>query len=140
MNYVFDSSFVGAILIPDEWNPATDKMRSGIGEEEDIYIPQLFWYEISNVFKNLIRRKRYTGDEVARFYPQLDAIRLTIDSETGIEYSKKLLYLSSEYNLGCYDAAYLELAKRKKATLCTLDEKLKDAAKKHGVAVIKQGV
>jgi predicted nucleic acid-binding protein len=36
-----------------------------------------------------------------------------------------------------YDAAYLELAKRKNATLCTLDAGLQAAAIKYGVAILK---
>ena len=60
-----------------------------------------------------------------------------VDFETGIGYSQKLLRLCNDYNLSSYDAAYLELAERKKAVLCTLDDDLRAAAKKHGVAVIK---
>ena len=137
MKYVLDSSFIGAIIIPDEKNPKVDKVRAGIGEDEEIFIPQLLWFEITNVFKNLVRRKRFTADEVIQLYPQLTSLRLICDYETGTNYSKRLLHLCNEYNLSSYDAAYLELAERKSAILCTLDESLRIAAKKHGVTVIK---
>ena len=137
MKYVFDSSFIGAMIIPDEWNPGVDEIRAGIGENEEIFIPQLLWYEISNIFRNLILRRRFTSDEVIRLFPNLSAIRLTCDHETGAGYSRELLRLCSEYNLSSYDAAYLELAKRRDAVLCTLDENLRAAAKKYGVTVIK---
>ena len=137
MLYVFDSSFIGAIIIPDERNPRVDKVRAAIGEEEEIFIPNLLWYEISNVLKNLIRRKRFNNDEVIRLFPKLAAIRMKNDYSTGIEYSKKLLKLCNDYNLSSYDAAYLELAERKNAVLCTLDDNLKAAAKKYGVTVIR---
>ena len=137
MDYVFDSSFIGAIIIPDEKNPNVDKVRKGIGEKEEIFIPHLLWYEITNVFMNLIRRRRFTEAEVLRFYPRLDAIDFTCDYAAGIDYSQKLLRLCGDYRLSSYDAAYLELAERKEATLCTLDEGLRLAAKKHGVTVIK---
>ena len=137
MIYVFDASFVGAIIIPDEKNPRVDNIRANIGEHEEIFVPQLLWYETASIFKNLIRRKRYSLDEVLQFFPLLAAIRLTCDFETGPAYSQKLLRLCSDYNLSSYDAAYLELAERKKAALCTLDEELRAAAKKYGVAVLK---
>ena len=137
MIYVFDASFVGALIIPDEKNPEVDKMRAKIGESDEIFTPQLLWYEITNILKNLIRRSRYTCDEVLQFFPQMIAIRLTGDSETGVEYSKKLLRLCNDYNLSSYDAAYLELAERKRAVLCTIDERLRIAAKKHGVKVLR---
>ena len=136
MAYVFDSSFIGALIIPDEKNPTVDKMRKSIAEDDEIFAPHLLWYEVTNIFKNLIRRKRFTIDEVLLFYPKLAAIRLTYDHEAGIDYSKKLLRLCNDYNLSAYDAAYLELAERKNAVLCTLDEGLKSAAKKYGVRVL----
>ena len=137
MVYVFDASFIGALIIPDEKNPKVDKMHSSVGESDEIIVPLLLWYEIANIFKNLIRRKRYTYDEVTNFFPRLDAIRITNDSDTGIDYSKKLFSLCNDYNISAYDAAYLELAGRKKAVLCTLDENLKAAAKKYGVVTLK---
>ena len=135
--YVFDSSFVGALVIPDERNPYVEKMYDKIQNEDVKYAPQLFWYEIANIFKNLIRRKRYTFDDVQQFFPRLTAIRLETDYETGAEFAEKLLRLCNNYNLSSYDAAYLELAERKRAALCTLDDRLREAAKKHGVVILK---
>ena len=137
MIYVFDASFVGALIISDEANSKVDKIRAKIGEDEEIFAPQLLWYEIANVFKNLIRRKRYTFNEVIKFFQPLSAINLTCDFETGPGYAEKLLRLCNDYNISSYDAAYLELAGRKKAALCTLDENLITAAKKYGVTVLK---
>ena len=136
MIYVFDASFIGTSIIPDEKNPKVDKIRADIGEKEDIFVPQLFWYEIASIFNNLIWHKRFTGDEVMQLFPRITAIRLKTDFETGTAYSQKLLRLCSDYRLSSYDAAYLELANRKKAALCTLDKDLRSAAKKYGVAVL----
>ena len=55
----------------------------------------------------------------------------------GVDNSKKLPRLCNDYNISSYDAAYLELAERRQAMLCTLDEGLRSAAKKHGAAVMK---
>ena len=137
MVYVLDTSFVGAVIIPDEKNPHAEKMYLQIKNDDDKYVPYLFSCEMANVFMNLIRRKRYNYDEVVNLLPVLAAIHLTIDSETGAEYTRELLRLSNDYNISAYDAAYLELAGRKKAVLCTLDEGLKAAAKKCGVATLK---
>ena len=137
MVYVFDASFVGALVIPDEKNVQVNKMYGKIENEDERYAPHLLWYEVSNLFKNLLRRRRFTENEVISFYPRLAEFQLIIDSETGIEYSKKLLRFCNDHNLSSYDAAYLELAERKKAVLCTLDERLRAAAKKRGVTVLR---
>ncbi|MCL2878819.1 MAG: type II toxin-antitoxin system VapC family toxin [Treponema sp.] len=135
--FVFDASFVGALIIPDEKNPVVDRMYAKIGNDDERYSPHLLWYEIANIFNNLIKRRRYTYAEVMDFFPCLAAFNLIDDSKTGIEYSKKLLHLCNDYQLSSYDASYLELAERKSAVLCTLDESLRAAAVKYGVAVIK---
>jgi len=136
MNYVYDSSFIGTLIIPDEKIFKVEKAHIAIDVDEKIYAPLLLWYEIANVFKNLIRRKRYAPDDILLLFPAITTIGLTTDFEYGTDYSKKIWNLCNDYNLSSYDAAYLELAERKKAVLCTLDGNLKIAAKKHGVAVL----
>jgi predicted nucleic acid-binding protein len=135
MSYVFDSSFVAALIIPDEKNREVTRIQRLLTEMDIINTPQLLWYEITNVFKNLLRRKRYSLEEIKNFFPLLYALRLTTDFETGTNYSKKLFELCNDHNLSSYDAVYLELACRKKAILCTLDNNLNIAAKKCGVKI-----
>jgi len=136
MVYVYDSSYIIAMILPDENNTEIDIVHDALDENDNIYIPQLLWYEITNIFKNLIRNKRFTNDEVIHFFPMVSFINYITDFEHGIDYTKKIWELCNIYNLTGYDAAYLELAYRKKAILCTLDENLINAAKKHGVTVI----
>ena len=137
MVYVLDASFIGTVIIPDEKNPHAEKMYLTIKSDDTKYVPCLFSYEMASIFMKLIRRKRYSYDEVAKVLPVLAAIRLTIDYETGAEYTEKLLHLGNYYNISACDAAYLELAGRRKAVLCTLDKGLKAAAKKYGVTTLK---
>jgi len=137
MVYVFDASFVGAAIIPDEKTPQFKKLYDKINNEDDRYTPNLLWYEVASMFKNLSRRKRYTLEEVKNFFQLLSDLNLSTDFEHGSNYSKKIWELCNKYNLSPYDAAYLELADRKKATLCTLDENLTSAAKTHGVKTIR---
>jgi len=137
MAYVLDSSFVAALIIPDEKNSHAEKIYRQIKNDDDKFVPNLFSYETANIFMNLIRRKRCTYNEVLQLLPIFSAIQLTVDSETGAGYTEKLLHLCNDYNISSYDAAYLELAERKKAILCTMDEGLRAAAKKHGVKTLK---
>jgi len=136
MIYVFDASFVGALIIPDEKKPAIDKIYANIKNEEEKLAPHLLWYEIASIFRNLIRHKRFTFDDVLTFFPSLTALSIICDFETGPGYAEKLLRLCNDYNLSSYDASYLELAERKRAALCTLDDNLIIAAKKRGVTVL----
>jgi predicted nucleic acid-binding protein len=137
MVYVLDSSFVASVILPDENNHHAEKMFMQLTNNNEKQVPNLFWYEMANIFMSLIRRKRYAYDEVMQLIPVFSSIQLKVDYENGPDYTQKLLRLCSDYNLSSYDAAYLELAKRNNATLCTLDQGLRAAAKKHGVPVIK---
>ncbi|GHV93844.1 ribonuclease VapC [Spirochaetia bacterium] len=134
--YVFDSSFVGGLILPDERTLQIDTLYAKIKNDDVKLAPQLLWYEVANIFKNLIRRRRYTYNEVLNFIPALTALRLTSDSESGGGHTEKLLRLSYQYDISAYDAAYLELVGRKKAVLCTLDENLRKAAEAYGAAVL----
>jgi predicted nucleic acid-binding protein len=137
MVYVLDASFDGAVIIPDEKNSETEKLYMQIKNNDKKYVPGLFSYEMANIFMNIIRRKRHTYAKVLDLIPVLSSIHIITDFETGPDYVKKLLHLGSECALSSYDAAYLELAERKNAALCTLDKRLQAAAKKRGVAVLK---
>ena len=137
MNYVYDSSFVAAMILPDENSEKIDAINDALDENDVVYIPQLFWYEIANIFRNLIKHKRFSTEEISHFFPMFSFIDFATDYEAAINYSKKIWNLGNIYNISAYDASYLELADRKKAILCTLDVDLNSAAKKHGVQVIK---
>jgi len=136
LNYVYDTSFIIAIILPDENSSKIDIIHDALDDNDIVYIPQLNWYETANTFRNMIRKKRFTADEVTHFFPMLSFVNFKTDFETGINYSKKIWELGNKYNLSAYDAAYLELAERKNAVLCTLDDDLLEAAKKRGVKII----
>jgi len=136
MIYVFDSSFILATIIPDEGTPEIKSLHKKINENDEKHTSQLLWYEIANVFMNLIRRKRYNAEEVSRFFPFLAGVNLLTDFASGTNYSKKLWNICIECNLSSYDAAYLELAERKRAVFCTMDDNLRAIAKKRGLEVI----
>jgi predicted nucleic acid-binding protein len=137
MTYVFDASFVGALLIPDEKDRRVDDLYDSIQNEDVKFVPQLLWYEIGNVFKTLVLRERYAYNEVLAFIPHLKAMRLSTDAETGAGYTEKLLRIGQSLGVTAYDAAYLELAARKHARLCVLDGRLRSAAERYGVDVLE---
>ncbi|MDR1625569.1 MAG: type II toxin-antitoxin system VapC family toxin [Spirochaetia bacterium] len=136
MVYVFDSSFIAALILPDGKNKKTDSIFSRITEDEEIHVPALLWYEMGNILKNLVRRGRFKYQDALGLIPALSALRLTTDLAQGSPYTEKLLRLAQDYALGSYDAAYLELAGRKKASLCSWDEALRKAAARYGIPLV----
>ena len=137
MIYVYDASYICALIIPDESSATIDNQHRAIDENDIVFSPQLLWYEISNTFRNLNRRKRYPIEVISHYFKALAIIELNTDYMSGAKYAAKIWQLGNDYNLTAYDAAYLELAERKNAILCTLDVDLLNAAKKHGVKTLE---
>jgi predicted nucleic acid-binding protein len=136
MAYVLDASFFAASILPDEQAERALRFLSTLGEDERLYVPHLWWYEMGNVLKQAVARKRLEYPEAQVLVSLLSALTINTDSEFGSAYTGDLLRLAHDYGLTVYDAAYLELAARRGAVLGTLDKNLKAAALKHGVATI----
>jgi predicted nucleic acid-binding protein len=61
---------------------------------------------------------------------------ITTDAETEKQAWGATLQMASRNRLTVYDAAYLELAKRRDLPLATLDEDLRTAARAEGVGLL----
>jgi predicted nucleic acid-binding protein len=136
MVYVLDASFCVPHIIPDEKSEFIDCFFSSIGKSDVLYVPQLWWYELGNILKKVITRKRLEYTRAAALVADLPKFGIHTDSEHGGPYTERLFRLAHDYDLTVYDAAYLELAARKGAVLGTLDGNLKTAAIRHGVETV----
>jgi predicted nucleic acid-binding protein len=134
--YVLDCSFCASLLLPDEETEEYKKKIETISDSDEVVVPHLWWYEISNTLKNQIRRKRLEFNAAIELIPDFSSLIDATDFVFGTEYSEKLLSLAKDYNLSAYDAAYLELVLRKQAILGTLDDDLQAAAKLCGVTLL----
>lgn len=136
MVYTLDSSFCAALFLPDEESERVKLLFDSISEDDIIYIPHIWWYEISNVLFAAIKRKRLTYSNAIHINSLLSSFNFITDSSCGHAYSEKLIELANAYTLSAYDAAYLELSIRKQTALGSLDKELKKACIDAGVAVL----
>jgi len=63
----------------------------------------------------------------------LGGLPARIDHEAAVFAFGRLSDLATKHGLSVYDAAYLELAQRRKLALACKDEKLRQAARRSGV-------
>jgi len=125
MNYVIDCSFSSALFLPDEGSrEVSDFFQNSLSDEDQIYVPQLWWYETNNVICVSIRRKRLKSSQAIEVIRLLSQLPIQTDAAAGPVYSEELLRITADHNISSYDAAYLELALRKTARLMTLDKAL----------------
>ena len=138
MNYVLDSSFCGAFIMPDERSQETTVFFETISEKSVLYVPALFWFEISNLLTSAILRERVIMSDIHQLLELLPQSKFNTDFSFGSAYANTITILASGNNLSSYDAAYLELAIRKEATAGTLDNNLSKACVKAGIQTVRQ--
>ena len=136
MTYILDSSFCGAFIMPDERSQKATDFFEAATEDDVLYVPALFWFEISNLLTNAIKRKRINFSDIIHLLALLPQSKFNTDFSFGGEYANTVTALASEYSLSSYDAAYLELAIRKEATIGTLDNNLLNVCFKVGLWTI----
>ncbi len=132
MSFVIDASTTLCWAFSDESEKVADAARNRIARSH-AFAPSLWWFELRNALIVNERRKRITEPEVDEFLDQVAQLAIMIDRSPD---EAALLALARRYRLTVYDAAYLELAQRRREPLATLDQKLAAAAQAESVGLI----
>jgi predicted nucleic acid-binding protein len=120
MALVVDASLVAHWLLPDEAAKPGTPTIDGI-KGEALFVPAIFWYELRNIFIVCERRSRLSPEGTSLALSYVQALDISIDFQHD---DALILSLARTHALTVYDAAYLELALRKRLPLLTLDTKL----------------
>jgi predicted nucleic acid-binding protein len=99
-------------------------------------VPLLWRHEVSNGLVIGERRSRLTSEQLKTLTQDLDEFCETVQVDPLIPPASVLIQLARNTNLTVYDAAYVELAARRRLPLATLDDKLREAARHAGLALI----
>jgi predicted nucleic acid-binding protein len=130
MSFVMDASVILAWILPDEINERADAIVLSLTTTSAV-APVIWPMEIRNALLVAERRKRIEPATTEELLAILGTRRVTIDS--GIDFDKAMAF-SRTHRLTIYDAAYLELATRRRLPLATLDTRLAAAAAAEGCA------
>jgi predicted nucleic acid-binding protein len=110
-------------------------MLDAIAEGAVLEVPALWPLEVANALTVLVRRRKPTGDERQTALGWLRVLPLRVDHEMSSLAFSRLSELADAHHLSIYDAAYLELAQRRKLVLGCNDRSLRAAAVHSGVKV-----
>jgi len=100
------------------------------------FVPVLWRYEVSAVLAKTQRDGILTALKADEFLATLNKLNITVDAESSNRILTDSYRLAVTYRLTSYDAAYLELALRKKLPLATLDGELIAACKASGAILL----
>ena len=134
-SFVVDSSVALAWILPDEQDARADSLADAL-QGAPACAPALWWLEVGNALLTALRRKRLTDREAERLFKVLEALPIEFDSAPPAHVAPDVFALAKKLGLTNYDAAYVELAKRRGLPLATLDAALAEGARKIGVPVL----
>ena len=135
MPFVVDSSVALAWVLPDEHGSMADVLADSL-EGAPACAPSFWPLEVGNALVMAQRRKRLTERELERILKVLQSLAIELDATPVNQTFPAIVVIARKLGLTTYDAAYLELAQRRGLPIATLDMRLAECARKHGVAVL----
>ena len=98
-------------------------------------VPDLWYYEVSNALIMAERRGRASAQVISSHVGDIE--RLAAFLELSPTTPSVLVAAARQSGLTVYDAAYFELALRRNLPLATLDDKMRTAALRAGIALLR---
>jgi predicted nucleic acid-binding protein len=135
MSLVLDSSVALAWVYAEQATPAVLRLLDDV-RLHGAWVPGLWRWEIANVLQLNVRRGRHPGNLRDDALATLALLPIKVDAEADRQAWSATLHLAERHGLTVYDAAYLELALRRRLPLATLDRQLRAAATSDGVALL----
>jgi predicted nucleic acid-binding protein len=133
--FVADASVAVGWVHPAQATTQTAAMLDALGEGASLEVPALWPLEVANALIVLVRRRTLTDDERQTGLGWLRGLPVRIDPDAASLAFSRLSELAAIHRLSVYDAAYLELAQRRKLALACQDGPLRTAAKQAGVSL-----
>ncbi|MCC6210390.1 MAG: type II toxin-antitoxin system VapC family toxin [Burkholderiales bacterium] len=130
MAFVVDNSIVVAWFVPSQATVYSRRCYKR-ARREALFAPSLWEAEFANVMLVLVKRGLLPRHQAATVFRHAERLPLSVDREAVP--SQRLFDLAERHALSAYDAAYLELARRRALPLATQDSRLERAARKAGM-------
>ena len=132
MTIVLDTSATIPWFLDDETDDQALPRLKRVSDEGAI-VPRLWHLELGNVLLRALRRGRLSRERLGTALEVLALMPVEVDADTERYALSATLELAEQFRLTLYDAAYLELAHRRRHPLATNDRQLIDAAIALGV-------
>lgn len=133
--FVADASVAIGWVHPAQATKQTDAMLDAIADGATLEVPALWPLEVANALLVLTRRRKLAEDERQAGLAWLRGLRVRVDHEMSALAFSRLSEVAATHQLSVYDAAYLELAARRRLMLGCKDGPLRAAAKHAGIGL-----
>jgi predicted nucleic acid-binding protein len=136
--FIADASVTLPWCFQDEATAWTDSLLDRLLGGDRIIVPAHWPTEVSNGLLMGIRRKRIQPGRPEQFWDDLAILPIDVEAALTASQAKDVLAVCLRHGLTVYDAAYIELAKRKGLPLATQDSDLLKASQLEGVSLVPQ--
>ena len=133
--FVADASVAIGWVHPSQATTQTAAMLDAIADGATLEVPALWSLEVANALLVLVRRRKLADGERQAALGWLRGLRVRVDHEMSELAFSGLSELAATHRLSVYDAAYLDLALRRKVVLGCNDGPLRAAARRAGVSL-----
>jgi predicted nucleic acid-binding protein len=134
--FVVDASVGFAWVHRDQATPETDQLLQEVAAGAMVVVPSFWFLEMANVLLIAQRRHKLTALQRKAALEKLTALQFIVDEEAARNAFEQISELAEKYGLTVYDAAYLEVALRRKMPLASRDEALRSAVKRCGLKLL----
>ena len=131
---VLDASILIQTVVREKY---TDDTLNLVGVLEEIFVPSLVFYEISNAMVILTRRALIAREDAIRKYNSITSIPTLRIKEPTLT---KAMDLAIDLGITLYDSSYLTLALETKAPFITADAELYEKGKEVTTVIHASGV
>jgi predicted nucleic acid-binding protein len=135
MSLVLDSSVALAWIYANETTDTVLQLFDTV-RVHGAWVPGLWRWEIANVLQSNVRRKRHSADFRDQALSSLAMLPVKVDPEADRQAWSGAVELAERHGLTVYDAAYLEIALRRRIPLATLDRQLIAAAAEDSIQLL----
>lgn len=132
---VIDASVTAAWLLAEDGFSATPELLNLLACES-LVTPPHWPNEMGNAIRKAVRMRRILAEDVPSLVAILTTLDVTVSAASPLSDLGDLVPFALEHGLSVYDAAYIRLAAKRVLPLATLDDAMKRAARKVGVALL----
>ncbi len=121
---VIDASVSGSWVIESEATPEAGLLlEKVVNHQLDVIVPSLWIYEMINILKSSVGRKRLTSEDASQGLRIIQEIPVRVfHPDQSVQ--RAMFGLSVKHNISVYDASYITIAGQMSCRFVTADKKL----------------
>lgn len=136
--FVLDASVALRWFLDDPIPIYADRLKQFFLKGSRAVVPALWHLEMSNGLAVAERRSILTSADIDQAIIDLEQIvAQAVDTDSTVVPVRQSLATARAFQLSTYDAVYLDLARRERLPLATLDDRLRTAAARAGVGLVR---